>query len=263
MSDHLEGRRCTCAVCFASFLASFSGLGVSVFMASPDMYRREAQEHEFEREELGFTSEDTDDDTADAVAYYTQHEDYATDKLIGILDRAEEASRAPVPQHLVCDESLYLKVADWTKNVSGEIGHMKIAFNSLHSQYQSRVRLEKAKLRRLDERGCRRINELQSIITKSKDVQQKLDDIRLEQEKKINLLREQLDLMKSESTGIQEARSVAELREGILRRQNLRLQRQNVLLKRQLVEAGHNVETSIKQRPRRCSAPSVLDLTAD
>ena len=233
-------------------------------MASPDMYGRESRDHQFEQEELGFSSEDTDcDDTADALSYYMDHEEKATDQLYQILERAENASNEAPPPTLVCDESLYLRVAGWTKSVSNEIGHMKIAFNSLHSQYQSRVRLEKAKLRRLDDRAARRINELTASIDKKSHLFGKMEELHREQEKKINLLREQLDLLKNESTGAREAASVAELREGILRRQNLRLQRQNVLLQRQLVNAGQSVEMSIKQRPRRCSAPSILDLTAD
>jgi hypothetical protein len=236
-------------------------------MSTPDMYRHEVRDDEFEREELGLTSEDTDDDdTADAVAYYTHHEDKATDELYKLLERAENASNESPPQHLVCDESLYLRVGAWTKCVSGEIGHMKIAFNALHSQYQSRVRLEKSKLRRLDERACRRINELTGSIDKNRSVMTKMEELHREQDTKINLLREQLDLVKAESAGAREARDVGEQREGILRRQNIRIQRQNVLLKRQLVEAigkTQSVDTSIKQRPRRCSAPSILDLTAD
>lgn len=232
-------------------------------MASSDMYGRESRDHQFEREELGLSSDDTDDDTADACAYYAHHEEKATDELYKILDQAETASNESPASHLVCDESLYLKVADWTKRVSGEIGQMKIAFNSVNSQYKSRVRLEKSKLRRLDDRACRRVNELQDIVSKNRQIQQQMDDIIKEQEKKIILLREQHDLFKKEYDGVKESAVTAENREGILRRQNLRLQRQNVLLKRQLVDCGHSVETSIKQRPRRCSAPSILDLTAD
>jgi hypothetical protein len=243
---------------------SVLGFGV---MSTPDMYRHEVRDNQFEREELGFTSEDTDDDdTADAVAYYVNHEEKATDELYKILERAEIASHETPSPSLVCDENLYLRVAGWTKGVSNEIGHMKIAFNSMHSQYLSRVRLEKAKLRRLDERGCRRINELSAAIDKNRSVMTKMEELHREQDTKINLLREQLDLVKAENLGAREARDVAELREGVLRRQNIRIQRQNVLLKRQLVEAigkTQIVETSIKQRPRRCSAPSVLDLTAD
>jgi hypothetical protein len=239
-------------------------------MASADMYARESRDHQFEREELyssDLDSADTDDDTADALAYYLSHEEKATDELYKILERAENASNEAPPPTLVCDENLYLRVAGWTKGVSNEIGHMKIAFNSLRSQYQSRVRLEKAKLRRLDDRACRRINELNAMAERTKALQKKMDDANeeghRERVKKIELLGEQLDLLRSELQGAKECKEVAELREGILRRQNLRLQRQNVLLKRQLVDCGHNVETSIKQRPRRCSAPSILDLTAD
>lgn len=236
-------------------------------MASADMYGRESRDHQFEQEELGFSSEDTDNDTADALSYYMDHEEKATDQLYQLLERAENASNETPPPSLVCDESLYLRVAGWTKSVSNEIGHMKIAFNSLQSQYQSRVRLEKAKLRRLDDRAVRRINELTQIAERTKALQKKIDDANeeghRERVKKIELLTEQLDLLKRELEGAKESKDVAELREGILRRQNLRLQRQNVLLKRQLVEAGQSVEMSIKQRPRRCSAPSVLDLTAD
>jgi hypothetical protein len=232
-------------------------------MSSADMYADEAR---FDHEELGYSSEETDDDTIDARAYYATHEEKATDELYQLLERAENASQQVPLQHLVCDESLYLKVAGWTKGVSNEIGHMKIAFNSLHSQYLSRVRLEKAKLRRFDDRCCRRINELNAIIDKKRSVMTKLEEIHREQDTKINLLREQLDLVKKENEGLREARETAELREGILRRQSLRLQRQNVLLKRQLVEAmgkTQSVDMSIKQRPRRCSDPSILDLTAD
>jgi hypothetical protein len=241
-------------------------------MASADMYARESRDHQFEREELGVSSadidsDDTDNDTADALAYYINHEEKATDELYKLLDRAEDASNESPSKHLVCDEALYLQVAAWTKTVSNEIGHMKIAFNSLHSQYQSRVRLEKAKLRRLDDRACRRINELTQMADKTKALQRRMDDANeqghRERVKQIELLNEQLDLLKRELEGAKECKDTAELREGILRRQNLRLQRQNVLLKRQLVDAGHSVEMSIKQRPRRCSAPSILDLTAD
>lgn len=207
---------------------------------------------QFEQEELGFTSEDTsDDDTADAVAFYLSHEDQATDELMKVLDQAEEASSQPKAPVLICDEALYLRVAGWTKKVSNTIGQMKIAFNSLHSQYRSRVRLEKAKLRRLDERACRRINELSrekdSFLAWQRTMQEKTKLL----EEQVRLKEEKLEAVEAELLNIN-------TQSHQYHRQNLRLQRQLALAKKGQTKE----ETSIKQRPRRCSAPSVLDLTA-
>lgn len=207
----------------------------------------------FEREELPHdSSDDTDcESTLDSVAYYMNHDDKATDELMKVLDQAEEmSSQTPCPK-LVCDEALYLRVAGWTKKVSDELGHMKIAFNALHSHYRSRVRLEKAKLHRLDERACRRINELQREKDSFKLWQRTMEE-------KTKLLTEQIRLKDEclESWMAEREKSSAEL--AILGRQNLRLQRQLALLRKSQTKD----DMSIKQRPRRCSAPSVVDLTS-
>jgi len=223
----------------------------------PMEYLQEAREARafdamFEREELYDSSEDTDcESTLDSVAYYMQHDDKATDELMKILDQAEEAcSQTPCPT-LVCDEAMYLKVAAWTKLVSGEIGHMKIAFNALHSHYRSRVQLEKAKLRRLDDRAIRRINELQREKDSFKLWQRTMEE-------KTKLLTEQIRL-KDESLEAQMAeREKCSSEFAIIARQNLRLQRQLAFIRKSQTKD----DMSIKQRPRRCSAPSVLDLTS-
>lgn len=205
----------------------------------------------FEREELPHdSSDDTDcESTLDSVAYYMSHDDKATDELMKFLEEAEEMS-SQTPR-LICDESLYLRVAGWTKNVSNELGHMKIAFNALHNHYRSRVRLEKAKLHRLDDRACRRINELQREKDSFKLWQRTMEE-------KTKLLTEQIRL-KDESLEAwiaEREKCSAEL--AILGRQNLRLQRQLALIRKSQTKD----DMSIKQRPRRCSAPSVLDLTS-
>lgn len=212
----------------------------------------EYMQEAFEHEELGMTSDDTDnDDTADAVTYYVSHEELATDKLMEVLMQTEEASSQPKPPVLICDESLYLRVANWTQSVSNEIGHMKIAFNSLHSQYQSRVRLEKAKLRQLDHVYSRRMNMNNETICKFRVLHR-------ESQIENQLLKEKLDVKEAEIDKFLEDREQMMKENMSHHRQILRLRRQISLLKKN----QNKEEGSIKQRPRRCSAPSVLDLTS-
>lgn len=230
----------------------------------PMEYLQEAREARafdamFEREELYDSSDDTDcESTLDSVAYYMQHDDKATDELMKILDQAEEAcSQTPCPT-LVCDEAMYLKVAAWTKVVSGEIGHMKIAFNALHSHYRSRVQLEKAKLRRLDDRAIRRINELQREKESFKLWQRSMEEKCKYLQEKRDMLEEELQRKDESVTFWIAQRDKCCSEAAILARQNLRLQRQLALLRKSQTKD----DMSIKQRPRRCSAPSALDLTS-
>jgi len=90
-------------------------------------------------------------------------------------------------------------------------------------------------------------------------VQKNLEEIQLQSEVKIKFLEEKIDLKEAEIEQFLEEREKMMKENMTYHRQILRLQRQSALLAK---KTQNKEETSIKQRPRRCSAPSVLDLTA-
>lgn len=205
----------------------------------------------WETEELYSTDTD-DNETLDSVLYFNRFHEEATDQLYSVLNRVEEAVTDEEQPTINLDEKLYLQVADWTKTVSGQLGQMRIAFNALHSHYQSRVRLEKAKLRQLDSNATRSIEHLRKTY---RDHYKHWEDWRIQYERERKALNDELNKQIEDRMLEEES-----LKDRLLKQEKTiaRLTRQ-ISSFRKLHQT--NEETSIKQRPRRCSFPSVVDLT--